>query len=233
MGTFYAPNDYRNYIAHYGVKGMKWGVRKQSTTGESSSRTRRPDGIGTRISKRVRKFNRSVRKGIYDTAVDYDRVKNLQRKKLALNAPIDTKIDQILRTRKANHGYGKLSESVGSGAARTAYENKARYHEEMAKTFRSERRRKEQERLARNARSLAEAYDKSAQIYLKGGNEAFKRSIRNSIVNPDVLTATYERRNGKKITQGRHMVEEAAIDAAKQTAIRLAKQYIRNKYSRR
>lgn len=29
MGTFYAPNDYRNYIAHYGVKGMKWGVRKK------------------------------------------------------------------------------------------------------------------------------------------------------------------------------------------------------------
>ena len=26
MGTFYdAPNDYRNYLAHHGVKGMKWG----------------------------------------------------------------------------------------------------------------------------------------------------------------------------------------------------------------
>lgn len=29
MGTFYdSPNDYRNYLAHYGVKGMHWGVRK-------------------------------------------------------------------------------------------------------------------------------------------------------------------------------------------------------------
>lgn len=25
--TFYPINDYRNYLAHYGVKGMKWGVR--------------------------------------------------------------------------------------------------------------------------------------------------------------------------------------------------------------
>lgn len=25
--TFYPDNDYRNYLMHYGVKGMKWGVR--------------------------------------------------------------------------------------------------------------------------------------------------------------------------------------------------------------
>lgn len=28
MSTFYdSPNDYRNYLEHHGVKGMKWGVR--------------------------------------------------------------------------------------------------------------------------------------------------------------------------------------------------------------
>lgn len=28
MSTFYPENDYRSYLAHYGVRGMKWGVRK-------------------------------------------------------------------------------------------------------------------------------------------------------------------------------------------------------------
>lgn len=32
MGTFYdAPNDYRNYLCHYGVKGMRW--KKRSNNG--------------------------------------------------------------------------------------------------------------------------------------------------------------------------------------------------------
>lgn len=27
-GTFYAPNDYRVYLVHHGIKGQKWGVRR-------------------------------------------------------------------------------------------------------------------------------------------------------------------------------------------------------------
>lgn len=32
MSEYYgAPNDFRNYLMHYGVKGMKWGRRKKPT----------------------------------------------------------------------------------------------------------------------------------------------------------------------------------------------------------
>ena len=30
MSTFEAPNDYRNYLCHYGVKGMKWRKHRRS-----------------------------------------------------------------------------------------------------------------------------------------------------------------------------------------------------------
>ena len=47
MGTFYAQNDYRNYLAHFGVKGMKWGVRRyQSANGSYTSAGRKRYGVG-------------------------------------------------------------------------------------------------------------------------------------------------------------------------------------------
>ena len=33
--TFYPLNDFRSYLAHYGVKGMKWGVRKDRSKSEA------------------------------------------------------------------------------------------------------------------------------------------------------------------------------------------------------
>lgn len=36
--TFYSPNDYRYYLIHYGVKGMRWGVRKDNRVGSGRGR---------------------------------------------------------------------------------------------------------------------------------------------------------------------------------------------------
>lgn len=35
MSTFYPENDYRNYLQHYGVKGMRWRNRRHYFTGKS------------------------------------------------------------------------------------------------------------------------------------------------------------------------------------------------------
>lgn len=199
MGTFYAPNDYRNYIAHYGVKGMRWGVRKQkASTGDG-----------------MQNFKSTVKKKLREVHHDYfDKVTDLRRKRIEAVTPIDQEIDRYTRGRASKTRSGKLSEYLGAGASRTAHEARARYNDEMADTYANERWRKEFQRRARNERSLAKAYDKSAKIYEKGGRVAMKRRMRNLVVNPDVLKATYERpRSGKKITYGRHMAEVAANKA--------------------
>ena len=47
MGTFYSQNDYRNYLEHFGVKGMKWGVRRyQNANGSYTSAGRKRYGVG-------------------------------------------------------------------------------------------------------------------------------------------------------------------------------------------
>lgn len=46
-GTFYAPNDYRNYLEHHGILGMKWGVRRfQNADGSYNSAGKKRYGIG-------------------------------------------------------------------------------------------------------------------------------------------------------------------------------------------
>ena len=61
MGTFYdAPNDYRNYLAHHGVKGMKWGHRKQYIAHPRIGRAASPNTLMTKLisSGYERKINR-------------------------------------------------------------------------------------------------------------------------------------------------------------------------------
>ena len=45
--TFYAPNDYRLYLEHHGIKGMKWGVRRwQDQNGRYNAAGRARYGFG-------------------------------------------------------------------------------------------------------------------------------------------------------------------------------------------
>ena len=61
MSTFYPENDYRSYLAHHGVKGMKWGVRKAQ---EKKDRKMRKHGITSEEYDRIREDNKKTMKPV-------------------------------------------------------------------------------------------------------------------------------------------------------------------------
>ncbi len=58
---------YRNELYHYGVKGMKWGVRKSISSKISSMRSRHKQN--KRIKKRVGSINKAQRKRYAETDI--------------------------------------------------------------------------------------------------------------------------------------------------------------------
>ena len=61
MSTFYPENDYRSYLAHHGVKGMKWGVRKAQ---EKKNRKMRKHGITSEEYDRIKEDNKKTMKPV-------------------------------------------------------------------------------------------------------------------------------------------------------------------------
>lgn len=59
MSTFYPENDYRLYLAHHGVKGMHWGVRKAQ---EKKARKMRKHGITSEEYDRITEDNKKTMK---------------------------------------------------------------------------------------------------------------------------------------------------------------------------
>lgn len=79
MSTFYnSPNDYRSYLAHHGVKGMKWGVRHEEV----------------RKAKKMKKY------GI--TSKEYDKAKKDAKEIMRPIKKIQTAAGGILGTRVAS-----------------------------------------------------------------------------------------------------------------------------------
>lgn len=194
--TFYSHDDYCHFLAHYGVKGMKWGVRKQ------------------RLKAGFDSAARSAKTAIKNFGHDYGPDAQWRRSLLTQRAGHDAASAEINRALASKTMSGRYSEMYGAGSSRSRHEARAKMYRDQATTYVSDRRRRNAERLARNEQSLADAYDKSARFYEKGGKAAMRRRLRNAgtlinpNLNPDVLRSTYERRNGKKITYGRHLAEQ-------------------------
>lgn len=69
--NYEAPNDYRSYLAHHGVKGMKWGVRHEQARKARIMKkygisSKQYDTIRAKSMQRHKKFDKV--RGIYEGA---------------------------------------------------------------------------------------------------------------------------------------------------------------------
>lgn len=74
MGTYYyesRASDYLPYLEHYGVKGMKWGIRKQKDAINSNRRTIKS---GTELQTITEgQYQNGKRNRLYTSYTDYDK----------------------------------------------------------------------------------------------------------------------------------------------------------------
>lgn len=95
--TFYAPNDYRVYLAHHGIKGQKWGVRRfQNADGSYTSAGKGRYGIGDGKSYNGVKAS----KGIVDRASAIKSYRSSYNKASSMRDAADAKWRETMDARK-------------------------------------------------------------------------------------------------------------------------------------
>lgn len=209
--TFYRDDD---HLAHYGVKGMKWGVRKTQNTGSQ------------------RKSRKSVKQKVRDIAVKgsvgmaniHQRRLIDQSRELRDNA---TRIEQLKRA----NSLGEVA-SIYAGNKRAARANRvnAEMADEKAKYANLKSTKRWYKALAENSRTFADYHERLSKK--RGKDKAIEM-----ITGKEAYSLPWKRANGKTITYGRHVAEEIVNNlvwsAGKTAAKNYAKKVIADELKRR
>jgi hypothetical protein len=197
--TFYASNDYRNYLAHYGVKGMKWGVRKNRQTAE-------------------RRKKKSVKKVINDLAVkgSVAYAKRYHRNLIEKSQEERQSAARMKDLARAKNLRDVAGVYVGNKRNARVHRVNADMYDEMSKytTLNSTKRRLKAQ--AENSRTFSDYYDRRSK---KRGID----KVVETVIGKEYYSLPYKKANGKTVTYGRYLAEEMLKNLAK-SAIKTAAQ---------
>lgn len=112
MDEYYGNNDYRDYLIHYGVKGMKWGIHKRAK-----------DYVVNRLEARKQEKAREKQNERYKDLIDmYEkngriigRDKNLEKKRRFVEDPFQRHIlssDTVKKAENTIKQYDRFKEKV-------------------------------------------------------------------------------------------------------------------------
>lgn len=147
MSTFYPENDYRTYLAHHGVKGMKWGVRHdpQRSNYVRFKRAIKDGSVRNGINSIGGKANKNFRSYVEETAKkspSYEKMKSLAKQRNELwNQEYDLMLDIWNDDKECEKVFGKsqmdprVSDSVAHwreySKSGKGYDGKERKHATM------------------------------------------------------------------------------------------------------
>lgn len=205
--TFYRDGD---HLAHYGVKGMKWGVRKARDAGPRKSIKQKAREIVAKGYKAASK--RAVRNAIQQ---NQEARQNLARAKELAGA-------------KSLGDFASMT--VGNKRNARVHRVNAEMYDELAKYSNRKRTRNKYKAAAENSRTFEKYYDRVRQ---KKG----KDKVIEMITGKESYSLPWKRANGKTISYGRHVAEEIVNNliwsGAKTAAKNYAKKVITDELKRR
>jgi len=205
--TFYRDDD---HLAHYGVKGMKWGVRKTQNTGSRKSIKQKASEIVAKGYKAA--ANRAVRNAIEQ---DREARQNVARAKELAGA-------------KSLGDFASMT--VGNKRNARVHRVNAEMYDELAKYSNRKRTKNKYKAAAENSRTFEKYYDRVRQK--KGKDKAIEM-----LTGRESYSLPWKRANGKTISYGRHVAEEIVNNlvwsGAKTAAKNYAKKVITDELKRR
>ena len=211
--TFYRDDD---HLAHHGVKGMKWGVRKSSSSG------------GTGRSRKTRKSRKSVKQTVRDLAVkgSVGLANMRQRELIEQSRGLRDNAARIEQLRQAK-SLGDIA-SINLGNKRSARVSRvsADMYDDMAKYSNTKRSQRRYKAAAENSRTFANYYDRLS-------NKRGKDKAIEMLTGKEAYSLPWKRANGKTITYGRHVAEELVNNLVWSAAKTYAQKTINDELKRR
>lgn len=130
--TYYAVTDDPNELAHYGILGMKWGVRKENPRHSGSRRPR-----SAAYKKAQSKLGKMMKSGIRKAQANWRAYNSPENKQLRAYRKYQKQTDKAIeQARKGKLKYGKLDDNqVRRVTERLALERDARMLSEEEKTW--------------------------------------------------------------------------------------------------
>ena len=201
--TFYRDDD---HLAHHGVKGMKWGVRKSQNTGTRKSIKQKASEIVAKGYKAA--ANRAVRNAIEQ---DLEARQNVARAKELAGA-------------KSLGDFASMT--VGNKRNARVHRVNAEMYDELAKYSNRKRTKNKYKAAAENSRTFEKYYDRVRQK--KGKDKAIEM-----ITGREAYSLPWKRANGKTISYGRHVAEEIMNNLVWSAAKTYAQQALKDEMQRR